>query len=909
MTAPSYIIFVVFKRMHVMKHSGTLFLLVTIFTLFVTHIVSADGGTPNPPSDVIASWSATGAANISWNSSGGSDVSFSIYYATGFASSVASATWHKVATTAASSASIDKLTLGLATPQTMSFYVTSLSTNSDHGTTTTLESNPSAIAVAVVRGATTGSSTDTIAFLTSPIRTAVVGQRYEYIAQTLSVGPHAGTIMYALTTGPSSMSLDSAKGRIRWTPTAAETASVSLKALRDTFATATQSWSIVVSDSTSSSGGHHDSSNSSTPRIESTVVDSTTGVAIGNALVTWSSLSGPLLYSATTDDQGRYRVELPSGTYRAHASAAGYTSLYWPAAADAASATVVTIGTRDTTGFAFRLPSTTATALGTIAVHVTDSSSGLPISGATISVVVRTHSESHGGNGGSGGHGGDDHGVDNGKTQVFVQTDSLGNAVMHFNSGVFFIQAGAAGHGARWYNGSTDLTGATPILVNSGDSINIPISLLSDSTTATTATITGVVRGIQGTDTIVFAGATVQVFGQSDRSDKGEDHGGSGQHGNDHHASGITAVTDVNGAFSFTLAAGHTYILSATDSGFNSLFFNQQSNPLDANAIVLNGDTAGLDFVLGAFVAPNNSVTGHVLSCDTSNTVVRGFVIAYKSTGEHFASAVTVSTDSTGAFQFTGLAAGRYVFEAVPSDSGFLAGYYDSSASCAHEWENGTVLAIADTTALTSIDIRTPRVTADTDGFINVHGEIEVLVSNGTPTHLGGAMVFAHDSAGSVVASTVTHTDGSFTLMGLKPAVYTIGMDRPSYQQTSAVRVTADYDTNIAPHVTLFAHAVAEGASDVHAPSATPDVIFLAQNFPDPFSATTTIAYRVVEPDAVTLDVFSVIGTNVARLVAGTRDAGEYHAQFSGSNLRSGIYFVRLTSAGRTMTRQMSLMH
>jgi hypothetical protein len=68
----------------------------------------------------------------------------------------------------------------------------------------------------------------------------------------------------------------------------------------------------------------------------------------------------------------------------------------------------------------------------------------------------------------------------------------------------------------------------------------------------------------------------------------------------------------------------------------------------------------------------------------------------------------------------------------------------------------------------------------------------------------------------------------------------------------------------------------------------------LSQNYPNPFNPSTTIQYELPKVSMVRLSVFDLLGREVSVLVNERKNAGPYEANFSGSNLASGVYFYRL---------------
>jgi hypothetical protein len=87
----------------------------------------------------------------------------------------------------------------------------------------------------------------------------------------------------------------------------------------------------------------------------------------------------------------------------------------------------------------------------------------------------------------------------------------------------------------------------------------------------------------------------------------------------------------------------------------------------------------------------------------------------------------------------------------------------------------------------------------------------------------------------------------------------------------------------------------------------TPESFTLEQNYPNPFNPTTSIQYSVAQAGPVAMTVYNVMGQKVATLVNETKSAGTYRVNWDATNMASGIYHYRLQSAGKVITRQMTL--
>jgi len=87
----------------------------------------------------------------------------------------------------------------------------------------------------------------------------------------------------------------------------------------------------------------------------------------------------------------------------------------------------------------------------------------------------------------------------------------------------------------------------------------------------------------------------------------------------------------------------------------------------------------------------------------------------------------------------------------------------------------------------------------------------------------------------------------------------------------------------------------------------TPKEVTLSQNYPNPFNPETRFDYSLPSGSAVRISVISVTGQEVAVLENGFKPAGTYSVAFSGNSLASGIYFCKLESGGKTITRKLVL--
>ncbi len=89
----------------------------------------------------------------------------------------------------------------------------------------------------------------------------------------------------------------------------------------------------------------------------------------------------------------------------------------------------------------------------------------------------------------------------------------------------------------------------------------------------------------------------------------------------------------------------------------------------------------------------------------------------------------------------------------------------------------------------------------------------------------------------------------------------------------------------------------------------TPAKFGLGQNYPNPFSSTTSIKYTVSESGFVSLKVFDKMGTEVASLVNEQKPVGEYSIDWSAAGLVNGIYFCKLQNGNNCKVKKMLKIH
>jgi hypothetical protein len=98
-------------------------------------------------------------------------------------------------------------------------------------------------------------------------------------------------------------------------------------------------------------------------------------------------------------------------------------------------------------------------------------------------------------------------------------------------------------------------------------------------------------------------------------------------------------------------------------------------------------------------------------------------------------------------------------------------------------------------------------------------------------------------------------------------------------------------------------------STEVEIKDAAPEEFALFQNYPNPFNPETEIKFSVESTAKTRLDVFNLLGQNVATLFDDVAEAGSYYkVHVDGSSLASGVYLYRLQSGNKSESKKLLLL-
>lgn len=82
----------------------------------------------------------------------------------------------------------------------------------------------------------------------------------------------------------------------------------------------------------------------------------------------------------------------------------------------------------------------------------------------------------------------------------------------------------------------------------------------------------------------------------------------------------------------------------------------------------------------------------------------------------------------------------------------------------------------------------------------------------------------------------------------------------------------------------------------------------LSQNYPNPFNPTTNIEFSIPKSEFVTLNVYNILGEEVATMVSERLTAGQYKYDWDASSLASGVYLYRIQAGEYVDAKKMILL-
>ena len=136
------------------------------------------------------------------------------------------------------------------------------------------------------------------------------------------------------------------------------------------------------------------------------------------------------------------------------------------------------------------------------------------------------------------------------------------------------------------------------------------------------------------------------------------------------------------------------------------------------------------------------------------------------------------------------------------------------------------------------------------------------------------------------------------------------------HEQTDEILYVAnqmEYSTNDIVGTLLEPYVIDARTLAVGDPGFIPEVFSLAQNYPNPFNPVTKIGYGLPKSSNVRVDVYNLMGENVATLVNKKQNPGYYFITWDSKNnmgipVSAGVYIYQIRAGDYVKSRKLILL-
>lgn len=372
------------------------------------------------------------------------------------------------------------------------------------------------------------------------------------------------------------------------------------------------------------------------------------------------------------------------------------------------------------------------------------------------------------------------------------------------------------------------------------------------------------------------------------------------------------AYTDSTGAYSMQVSEGDSLLVTTgvyvegNMTGYtDSVQYWDHTTSANKTLLVVNTDYTNIDFSFSTQAPQVGTVVIYFVGASGDSAHgFGGYLTVYQLVDTAFVQRGHVDTVTNGRIEFQ-LPLGKYLFFGVPFDTARMAGYYKRDAYAA-TWQEADT-AHVNSTGRFGYTLQMPLDTtiAHATGGTPIDGVISTPRGPMANTHL---LLYQPISAPAgttgnrrLVSGTMTNGYGMYKFGHLAPGLYTLAADIIGSAQTDLADIIIDTTgTPVHKNITYGSNAVEDGIAVL------PGTTMLAQNYPNPFTTSTTIGYTVATRGAVDLSVYDMSGRLVQTLVRGELPQGTYRTELRGE-LRDGVYTCVLRSAGVVSTRMISV--
>jgi len=155
---------------------------------------------------------------------------------------------------------------------------------------------------------------------------------------------------------------------------------------------------------------------------------------------------------------------------------------------------------------------------------------------------------------------------------------------------------------------------------------------------------------------------------------------------------------------------------------------------------------------------------------------------------------------------------------------------------------------------------------------------------------------------GTEISDTSEH-HGGYGLRGLGSGNYDISFSHPAYQDTIVIGVGTAIGSYAHQDMQLRLQSDVEQTDDLK-----PNAVFLNQNSPNPFNATTAISYNLSRSTDIKIEIYDLLGRKIETIDNGFQSSGYYQITWDAGDLPSGVYFYKVQAGNFIEAKKMMLL-
>lgn len=382
-----------------------------------------------------------------------------------------------------------------------------------------------------------------------------------------------------------------------------------------------------------------------------------------------------------------------------------------------------------------------------------------------------------------------------------------------------------------------------------------------------------------------------------------------------------TVKTDSNGQYSVSVPIGDTllgtlnvYMLGMAHGFTDSTkwYSNSATTTRTTLSITADYDTINFSFLKRSPAPPPPTYNGYVLtqlfgssSSDTLRIRSKLEIYRFIDSGTANQRFTLYRTDTTTNGHFASYVPyGKYLLLATPTDTGYMSGYFKLNAYAVTAAEADT-FSVGTRYNYVNIMLKKDSSSAHAGSGSPIDGVVRDSSGPVSGAHLLLYQILgapAGTASGKILEqTTMTDATGHYAFSKVPTGLYEIYVDLVGRPAVNVGGINVDTSGN------AVKKDISLGASGIAGGNVLPGGLSLSQNYPNPFSSSTTLAFTTGEiRTLVDVSIYDITGRCVANVLHGNIAQGQHQVDLR-QQLQPGVYTCVLKSGAVVASRRMTV--